>query len=311
MLGVALLPFIDEKRLFNTLKKVYPDLTTSEIERNQLGENLIFISKLNKEATEILSKQLKEKSGKFDCCKDQMHGMKGKLSKSERFTDQMTNAICLEYYDPEYEKGFIFQARRLREAILPERVLKPEDFKNNRQYNNYNNYNDNQQQRQNNQYYKPVIGFQRRNDQASISNAGHRTIDFYNRPNYSNNNNFNNSNYQQRNYQQNYNSQYNYNQQQNYRTNYQQQNYQISNQYNSSISQQYINQLNYSRRDELTTNQLNPQAQNFIPSYNQVPSSNQVQSSNQQQQQQQSFRLNQQSNYNRQDKNYQNNRYRR
>lgn len=44
-LGVALLPFIDEARLFRALKSVYPDLTEEEIHRNSYGEELKFSNK--------------------------------------------------------------------------------------------------------------------------------------------------------------------------------------------------------------------------------------------------------------------------
>lgn len=294
--GVALLPFIDERRLFSTLEKVYPDLTAGEVDRNQLGENLIFISKLNQELSNTLTNGLKNAGddSKFDFDSGQMHDIKGKLRKSKRYTDEVANSFCLEYFDPVYAKEFVFPAKRLPEAILPERVLKPEDFRNNNYNNNQrnyqrdnrsqqnrnNNYNNNNNQRQNNsnsQYYRPVIGFTRSNQQASISDAGHRTLDFYNRPNYNNSSNFQNN-------RQNNNNANNYRQSNNYQTNYQATNYQPQlgayQQAYNSYQQQSPFQLNYqqqayqsnylapsyTRRDN-----LNPYAQDFIPSYDQVP----------------------------------------
>jgi len=41
-LGVVILPFIDESRLFKALKSVYPDLTPEEAQRNSLGKDLVF-----------------------------------------------------------------------------------------------------------------------------------------------------------------------------------------------------------------------------------------------------------------------------
>uniref|UniRef100_A0A6G1S3X0 5'-3' exoribonuclease n=1 Tax=Aceria tosichella TaxID=561515 RepID=A0A6G1S3X0_9ACAR len=41
-LGVVLLPFIDEARLFRALEKVYPDLTAEEERRNAAGKNFVF-----------------------------------------------------------------------------------------------------------------------------------------------------------------------------------------------------------------------------------------------------------------------------
>uniref|UniRef100_A0A4W4F7E4 5'-3' exoribonuclease n=1 Tax=Electrophorus electricus TaxID=8005 RepID=A0A4W4F7E4_ELEEL len=43
--GVALLPFVDERRLRASLEKVYPDLTSEEVRRNSLGSDVVFVSK--------------------------------------------------------------------------------------------------------------------------------------------------------------------------------------------------------------------------------------------------------------------------
>ncbi|KAG7220560.1 hypothetical protein INR49_017997 [Caranx melampygus] len=43
--GVALLPFVDERRLRAALADVYPDLTPEEVKRNSLGSDVLFISK--------------------------------------------------------------------------------------------------------------------------------------------------------------------------------------------------------------------------------------------------------------------------
>ncbi|XP_010784356.1 5'-3' exoribonuclease 2-like, partial [Notothenia coriiceps] len=43
--GVALLPFVDERRLWAALADVYPDLTTEEQRRNSLGSDLMFVGK--------------------------------------------------------------------------------------------------------------------------------------------------------------------------------------------------------------------------------------------------------------------------
>ena len=41
--GVALLPFVEEARLKETLKGVYPDLTQDEISRNVRGDDRLFV----------------------------------------------------------------------------------------------------------------------------------------------------------------------------------------------------------------------------------------------------------------------------
>ena len=42
--GVALLPFIDEKRLLDAMAPLYPNLTESEVQRNRWGNNVLFVS---------------------------------------------------------------------------------------------------------------------------------------------------------------------------------------------------------------------------------------------------------------------------
>lgn len=322
--GVSLLPFIDEDRLFRTLKQVYPMLTPAEVERNQLGEDLVFVSKVNAEWHDKLLNALRDHPAeKFDCKAIKMNGINGKLRKSESYTDEVVNAFCLEYFDPEYEKNFVFPAKRLPNAKQPERVLKPEDFQNNRYQNRNNSYQNHQQgrgfnqnnQSNNNQYYRPVIGFNRNNPQASLmSDAGRRMVEHHSRQNYSNNGNMNNSNRnsgfqsnRSNNYQSNYqsnrpannyqansyqtNNNYASNFQSNFQSayqpvsyqpvnyqalNYQQQTYQ---QQALSYQQQALFQLNYPQHQAaaaanlganyLRRDSLNPNVQEYIPSYSQ------------------------------------------
>ena len=46
-MGVVILPFIDANRLLKALKPYYKDLTPEEFERNQLGNDLIFVGPKN------------------------------------------------------------------------------------------------------------------------------------------------------------------------------------------------------------------------------------------------------------------------
>src|SRR6202034_2377676 len=43
--GVALLPFINEKRLLDAMATKYPELTEDEVSRNQVGKDVMVISK--------------------------------------------------------------------------------------------------------------------------------------------------------------------------------------------------------------------------------------------------------------------------
>jgi 5'-3' exoribonuclease 2 len=45
--GVALLPFIDQKRLLDAMEPLYPKLTEHEQHRNKWGDNLVFVSDEN------------------------------------------------------------------------------------------------------------------------------------------------------------------------------------------------------------------------------------------------------------------------
>jgi 5'-3' exoribonuclease 2 len=42
--GVALLPFINEKRLLDAMATQYPNLTEDEVQRNRWGNNVVFAS---------------------------------------------------------------------------------------------------------------------------------------------------------------------------------------------------------------------------------------------------------------------------
>merc|ERR1712048_576274 len=78
--GVALLPFVDEKRLHRALSKVYDDLTDDEKRRNRRDENIMFVGKGNPLYDFILglheSNMLTEKQ---DIVTDFSHGQRGKV----------------------------------------------------------------------------------------------------------------------------------------------------------------------------------------------------------------------------------------
>lgn len=42
--GVALLPFVDEKRLFDALESYYDKLTPAELKRNKRGDDRLYVS---------------------------------------------------------------------------------------------------------------------------------------------------------------------------------------------------------------------------------------------------------------------------
>ena len=48
MIGVALLPFIDEKRLLSAMELLWDELSEVERGRNEMGNDLLFVAQENK-----------------------------------------------------------------------------------------------------------------------------------------------------------------------------------------------------------------------------------------------------------------------
>ncbi|CAD6184562.1 unnamed protein product [Caenorhabditis auriculariae] len=177
--GVALLPFVDEKRLLETLKSVYASLTNEENERNTTGPNRIFIGR-NHPAFDFFRQTYEsENGGKIDLDSKLLYGLSGKVSRDqtvvmpgEPFPSPVSHESCQDlpvncaimviYEDPEYPEGFKFPAVRLEKAKELERTLKPGDW---------NERRDGQ--------YRPMIGFSRDTPRAQIDNSGHRHFEHH------------------------------------------------------------------------------------------------------------------------------------
>lgn len=164
-MGVALLPFIDEARLFQALKCVYPDLSEEEKERNRLGSHLIFISKghsalaaeMQPVAEGTPSTEGPAQTELTVLTQASVRLISGKVQKSTYYSAQYRNLYCLEYEDPQYADGFIFPAELLKHAKIPDPVLRED------QLAKFDRY-------------RPVIGMERRFDQAGVSQAGRRML---------------------------------------------------------------------------------------------------------------------------------------
>lgn len=164
-MGVALLPFVDEKRLHETLKPVYPLLTDAEKKRNTRGSDYLFLSadheacsfldglyeggggpQSKAQAVQVETKYTQGMGGLVWCDPRRVETGGVALSPLDELPDLQNNkTICVAYQDPEYEDGFLFKARLLPSATMPPRTLKPGDF-------NQNNPN---------MPYRPQIGFVR------------------------------------------------------------------------------------------------------------------------------------------------------
>ncbi|CAG2166163.1 unnamed protein product [Oppiella nova] len=169
-MGVALLPFIDENRLFNALKKVYSNLTEAERERNARGNHLIFVAKIQSDFSDF-SKEVVESSAQSDVHinPDLFRGISGTLSKSEKYSPAFKRVYCSVYKDPVYDPDFIFPAIRLEKAIPPQFVLKPEDLE------KLERYNWRPTPQQYNSYYRPPNSYQsNQNNYRSADSSSHQ-----------------------------------------------------------------------------------------------------------------------------------------
>uniref|UniRef100_A0AAQ5Y0C8 5'-3' exoribonuclease n=1 Tax=Amphiprion ocellaris TaxID=80972 RepID=A0AAQ5Y0C8_AMPOC len=100
--GVALLPFVDERRLRAALAEVYPDLTAEEVKRNSLGSDVLFLSR-----SHLL----------FDF-----------IHELYRTESHEVTKLIVKFKDPQYADGFVFKAVLLPDAKIPNKVLKPGDW---------------------------------------------------------------------------------------------------------------------------------------------------------------------------------------
>lgn len=198
--GVALLPFVDENRLFKALEPYYGMLTEQEVKRNKRGDCRLYISRGNK-AFKLFASHYKNKT--FTTTPEipiEMDGMRGVILMCEEnvplkgtlpspimglYDITENSVISVRFRDPEYDVDFIFPAVRLANAIDPPSILKPESGGDSN--------------------YRPRIGFNHNLPQAYVTQGGHRLL----------NNSMGGNRYQQQQHQQqrnNYQQQgYNYN----------------------------------------------------------------------------------------------------
>ncbi|KAK6618305.1 5'-3' exoribonuclease 2 [Polyplax serrata] len=178
--GVALLPFVDETRLFKALEAFYDKLTPAERKRNTRGDDKVYIGMDNTGYTFLkgLYDSQKEETTEeeFNFCFD---GVQGKILLSKDFIGHLGTlaspirnlphlrdnvVVSARFRDPKYSSDFVFKAKRLKGAVQPQRVLKPGDltFAQNRNW-------------------RPQIGMAPATDRAFLAHSGHRMLHHYNR----------------------------------------------------------------------------------------------------------------------------------
>ncbi|XP_066576846.1 5'-3' exoribonuclease 2 isoform X2 [Amia ocellicauda] len=172
--GVALLPFVDERRLRAALEEVYPDLTSDEIKRNSLGSDMLFVGKHHPLCDFIMELYRASSSECVDMVPELCHGIKGSLSLDEdpvlpdkplpspipMLRDIVQNgAIGIKFKDPQYSEGFVFKAVVLKGAKVPTKVLKPGDW-----------------EKSNRGPWRPQLGFNSNRQQAHLDQSAFRTL---------------------------------------------------------------------------------------------------------------------------------------
>ncbi|MPC12060.1 5'-3' exoribonuclease 2 [Portunus trituberculatus] len=174
--GVALLPFVDEKRLKNALDEVYDQLTPEEIRRNKRGDDCLYVSVKHPAFTSLsdLYQMGMDEENEVPISGKEFQGMqgvvllakinvktKGILRSPVQGMDNVTDnhVVTVRYRNPKYAEDFIFPARKLSNATDPPRVLKPSDLKGEDSRN-----------------YRPTIGFNRNMPRAHLDSSGHRAL---------------------------------------------------------------------------------------------------------------------------------------
>ncbi|CAN9507338.1 unnamed protein product [Ophioblennius macclurei] len=172
--GVALLPFVDERRLRTALADVYPDLTEEEVRRNSLGSDVLFVGKSHPLADFIQELYRGQSHENTEMPAELCHGIQGILTLDDDpilpdkpvaspiplLRDITHNfAIGVKFKDPPYAEGFVFKAVLLSGAKIPTKVLKPGDW-----------------ERGNREPWRPQLGFNSNRQQAHLDQSGFRAL---------------------------------------------------------------------------------------------------------------------------------------
>uniref|UniRef100_A0A673B4R9 5'-3' exoribonuclease n=1 Tax=Sphaeramia orbicularis TaxID=375764 RepID=A0A673B4R9_9TELE len=167
--GVALLPFVDERRLRAALADVYGDLTPEETKRNSLGSDVLFLSKSHP-LFDFIHELYRTESHEIppELC----HGIQGILNLDDNpiLPDKtvqspipmlrditQNSSIGVKFKDPQYADGFVFKAALLPAAKIPNKVLKPGDW-----------------EKSNREPWRPQLGFNPNRQQAHLDQSAFR-----------------------------------------------------------------------------------------------------------------------------------------
>lgn len=173
--GVALLPFVDEQRLFKAVDPYRKELTLEENKRNKLGDDRLYVG-IGSAGYMLLKKFYETEDDpekEFPVSIDGMQGLvliaEENIPEGGTFPSPIpalhdsdeNRVLTVNYRDPKYAASFIFPARKLENATDPPKLLK-------------------QGADHGNQHYRPNIGFNNNRTQfASVGEAGARTLNHY------------------------------------------------------------------------------------------------------------------------------------
>ncbi|XP_055740487.1 5'-3' exoribonuclease 2-like isoform X1 [Salvelinus fontinalis] len=174
--GVALLPFVDERRLRAALAEVYPNLSPEENKRNSLGSDMMFVAKSHSICDFIQELYRGESHEGTEMPAELCHGIQGILnldgdpilpdkpvaSPIPMLRDIAQNsAIGVKYKDPQFGETFVFKAVILHGAKIPAKVLKPGDWeRGNRGRGNW----------------RPQLGFNSNRQQVHLDQSAFRAL---------------------------------------------------------------------------------------------------------------------------------------
>ncbi|KAF7654240.1 hypothetical protein LDENG_00072510, partial [Lucifuga dentata] len=172
--GVALLPFVDERRLRAALSDVYPDLSQEEVKRNSLGSDMLFLGKCHPLFDFIQELYQGESQEGTEIPAELCHGIQGTLTLDDdpilpdktvkspipTLRDISHNsAIGVKFKDLQYADGFVFKANILPGAKIPSKVLKPGDW-----------------EKGNQEPWKLQLGFNPNRQQAHLDQSAFRAL---------------------------------------------------------------------------------------------------------------------------------------
>ena len=96
--GVAILPFIDGKRLLEAMSKKYPLLSTDEVARNEIGRDVLIVSDRHPLYLDVASKFYSKRQGltKYKLDSKVSEGLAGEVERNPEYIPQSPLVFPLE-----------------------------------------------------------------------------------------------------------------------------------------------------------------------------------------------------------------------